>query len=113
MKYVMLIVQTEKSDAMTPEEGKAFSAEVMGWYEKHAGTAALPDTGYQLQPTNTAKTIRGGVVTDGPFIESKEVLGGYSVIEADTAAEAVELAKSWPGVASGLYTIELRPVVVF
>ena len=37
-------------------------------------------------------------MTDGPFIETKEVLGGYSVIEADTIDEAVEIAKTWPGV---------------
>jgi hypothetical protein len=113
MKYVMLIVRTDQVRAMTPAEYQAFSGEVMGWYEKHGGTPALPDTGYQLQPEDTAKTIRAGVVTDGPFIESKEVLGGYSVIEADTVAEAVDLAKSWPGVDRGLFTIEVRPVVVF
>ena len=46
-------------------------------------------------------------------MESKEVLGGYSVLEAETIDEAVEIANSWPGVDRGLITMELRPVVVF
>ena len=69
------------------------------------------DGGHQLQGTDSAKTIRGGAVTDGPFIETKEVLGGYSVIEADTIDEAVEVAGSWPGVDRGWITIEVRPVI--
>lgn len=67
--------------------------------------------GRALQPTSTATTIRGDVVTDGPFIETKEVLGGYSVIDADSIDEAVEIAKTWPGVDRGWITIELRPVM--
>jgi hypothetical protein len=50
-------------------------------------------------------------VTDGPFIESKEVLGGYSVLEAATYDDAVDIARTWPGVDRGLITIELRPIV--
>ena len=59
----------------------------------------------------TAKTIRSGSVTDGPFIETKEVLGGYSVIEADSIDEAVDIAKTWPGVDRGWITVEVRPVI--
>jgi hypothetical protein len=46
-------------------------------------------------------------------MESKEVLGGYTVLETETIDEAVEAAKGWPGVDRGLVTMELRPVVVF
>jgi PhnB protein len=52
-------------------------------------------------------------VTDGPFMETKEVLGGYSVLDTDSYDEAVEISKTWPGVDRGLITIELRPVVEF
>jgi hypothetical protein len=69
------------------------------------------DGGQQLQPPTAAKTIRAGVVTDGPFIETKEVVGGYSVLETDTIDEAVEIAKTWPGVDRGWITIEVRPVI--
>jgi hypothetical protein len=113
MKYVMLILDTEAAGKLTPEEYQAWSSEVMAWYEKNATTGILADGGAQLQKPDTAKTVRASGVTDGPFMESKEVLGGYSVLETDTIDEAVEVAKGWPGVERGLVTIEVRPVVVF
>ena len=66
---------------------------------------------HQLQGADTAKTVRAAGVTDGPYIETKEVLGGYSVIDADSMDEAVEVAKTWPGVDRGWITVELRPVI--
>jgi hypothetical protein len=49
-------------------------------------------------------------VTDGPFIETKEAIGGFSVLEADTIDEAVEIARTWPGVDRGWISVEVRPV---
>jgi len=113
MKYVMLILDTEEAAKLTPEQQQAWGSEIMAWYEKMSTSGKLPDGGAQLQPPVTAKTIRVSGVTDGPFIESKEVLGGYSVLQTDTFDEAVEIAKTWPGVDRGLITLELRPVVEF
>jgi len=113
MKYVMLIMNTEAVAALTDEEHQAWGSEIMAWYEKNSGTGKLADGGAQLQPPDTAKTVRASGVTDGPFIEAKEVLGGYSVLETDSFDEAVEITKTWPGVDRGLITIELRPVVEF
>ncbi len=113
MKYVMLILNTEAIGKLTPEEYQAWGSEVMAWYDKTAASGKMPDTGAQLQAPDTARTVRAGGVTDGPFMESKEVLGGYSVLETDTYDEAVEISRSWPGVDRGLVTIELRPVVQF
>ncbi|HSR87212.1 MAG TPA: YciI family protein [Streptosporangiaceae bacterium] len=111
MKYVMLIVNTEASAQLTEEQQQAWYAEIMSWYEKHGAAGAVTDMGHQLQGPHTARTVRTGGVTDGPFIESKEALGGYSVLEAATYDEAVDVARTWPGVDRGLITIELRPVV--
>jgi hypothetical protein len=113
MKYVMLILDTEASGKLTDEQRQAWFSEIMAWYEKTGSSGKMPDGGAQLQPANTARTIRASGVTDGPFMETKEVLGGYSVLETDTFDEAVEIAKTWPGVDRGLVTLELRPVVVF
>ncbi|MBO0833221.1 MAG: hypothetical protein J2P29_14755 [Actinobacteria bacterium] len=113
MKYVMLIFDTEASSRLTPEERQAWNSEVYAWYEKQSATGAMPDSGAQLQGPETAKTVRRGSVTDGPFMETKEVLGGYSVLDTESFDEAVEISKTWPGVDRGLITIELRPVVVF
>ncbi len=111
MKYVMLIMNTDATAQMTEDEQQAWYAEIMAWYEKHGASGTLADGGHQLQGPETAKTARASGVTDGPFIESKEVLGGYSVLEAANVDEAIEVASTWPGVDRGLITVEVRPVV--
>jgi hypothetical protein len=111
VKYVMLIADTPAGLARSDEERKAWYAEVVAWYEKWGATSKMPDPGTQLQPPAAAKTIRAGGVTDGPYIETKEVLGGYSVLETETIDEAVEIARTWPGIERGWITIEVRPVV--
>ena len=112
MKYVILFVSTEASNNLTEAEGQAWYGEIGAWYEKGGGgSGKLVETGYQLQPPATAKTIRASGVTDGPFIETKEALGGYSVLETDTIEEAVDIAKTWPGVDRGWMTVEVRPVI--
>jgi hypothetical protein len=113
MKYVMLILNTEATAKLTEAEQQAWSSEIMAWYEKHGSTGSIADMGHQLQPAQTARTVRATGVTDGPFMETKEVLGGFTVLESATYDEAVDLSKSWPGVDRGLITIELRPVVEF
>lgn len=112
MKYVILLMSTEAAQNITEAQGQAWYGEIGAWYEKAGGgSGKLVETGYQLQLPSTARTVRAGGVTDGPFIETKEVLGGYSVLETDTIEEAVEIAKTWPGVDRGWQTIEVRPVV--
>ena len=66
--------------------------------------------GNALQPTATATSIRGDVVTDGPFVETKEVLGGYYLIEAKDLDQALAISKLCPAPFGG---VEVRPVMVF
>jgi hypothetical protein len=65
--------------------------------------------GNALQPTGTATSIRGGVVTDGPFAETKEALNGYYLIDAADLDEAIAIAKQVPAKFGG---VEVRPVLV-
>lgn len=65
---------------------------------------------HALQPTNTATTVRGDVVTDGPFAETKEALGGYYLVEAEDLDKALAIGKLCP-VLQGC--IEVRPIMVF
>ncbi|MDQ3103954.1 MAG: YciI family protein [Actinomycetota bacterium] len=65
--------------------------------------------GKALQPTGTATSIRGDVVTDGPFAETKEALGGYYLIEAADLDKALAIAKLCPAPFGG---VEVRPVMV-
>lgn len=65
--------------------------------------------GEALAPTTTATTIKdAGTVTDGPFLETKEALGGFYVIEARDLDHAVEIARLCPAPGGG---VEVRPVV--
>jgi hypothetical protein len=64
--------------------------------------------GNALQPTPTATSIRGDVVTDGPFAETKEALGGYYLIEARDLDQALDIAKLCPAPYGG---VEVRPVM--
>jgi hypothetical protein len=66
--------------------------------------------GNALQPTATATSIRGDVVTDGPFAETKEALGGFYLIEAKDLDHALEIGKLCPAPFGG---VEVRPVMVF
>ena len=66
--------------------------------------------GSKLQPPDTATTVRldGGepVITDGPFVEGKEVVSGYVEIEVTDLDEALRIVKSWPGCP----VVEIRPL---
>ena len=112
MRYLVLIYSEELASPPPPER----LAEVGAAYG--AFTTMLRDRGAfvdgdELQPTTTATTIqiRDGrtLITDGPFAETKEALGGYYLIEAADLDEAIELASACPGARWG--SIEVRPVV--
>jgi len=112
VKYVILLLNTEAARSMSEAEGQQWYAEIGAWYEKNGGgSGKLVESGYQLAPPTAAKTVRAGGVTDGPFMETKEALGGYSVLDTDTIEEAVEIARTWPGVDKGWMTVEVRPVI--
>jgi hypothetical protein len=69
--------------------------------------------GERLAPSTSATTVRvrdgNRLVTDGPFTETKEVLGGYYIVECDNLDEALEAAARCPGAADG--SIEVRPII--
>ena len=107
MQYLLLIHDDPGSyDDGLMEEYGAYSQAL-------AASGALVGAN-QLQPADTATTVsvRDGetVVTDGPFIETKEALGGYYLVEADTLDEAIEWAAKIPSAKFG--HIEVRPVVM-
>ena len=64
--------------------------------------------GEALQPTGTATSIRGDVVTDGPFVETKEALGGFYLIEAADLDQALAISKLCPAPYGG---VEVRPIM--
>jgi hypothetical protein len=113
MKYLCLIYDNES-------EWQKFSKDVQDKYmgEYMAFTESIKESGQfvgsnQLQPTHTATIVRSrnGKVstTDGPFIETKEQLGGYYLIQAKDLNDAIQVASRIPSAKSG--SIEVRPVV--
>jgi hypothetical protein len=112
MKYVLLFCHTAEEDAAwrsaPPDELAAGYAEVGKWFETNGRHF---EGGLELQAPATATTVRkradGSVhVTDGPFAESGEVIGGFVIMNAENLDEALDVAKTWPG-----GHVEVRPVI--
>ncbi len=116
MKYVMLICDPAEQVDLSEQEQKRVYDEIYAHIQKWEKLGRYVPGGHELQGPSTARTIRADasgatVVTDGPYTEIKELVGGFMVIEADTIEEAVETASEWPGLRYGA-PIEVRPIVV-
>jgi hypothetical protein len=115
MKYAFTIYGDESQrDSATPEQQQEMS-QAYGALTQEMEQKGVLVAGDGLYPTATATTvrIRGGErdVTDGPFAETKEQLGGFYVLDVKDLDEAIEWAAKIPGAQFG--SIEIRPVMVF
>jgi hypothetical protein len=111
MKYLCTIYGDESQYAdATPEQMSEMLA-AYGAFGEEAGDVILGGEG--LQPTSTATTVRvrdgERMLTDGPFAETKEQLGGFYLLECNSLDEAIEWAAKIPGARSG--SVEVRPVM--
>jgi hypothetical protein len=111
MKYALLIYEPSPgSHEVLPKE------QYEAMFEEYVAISndSRYLTGTQLQPIATATTVRvqdgQTMTTDGPFADTKEVFGGYCLLEADNLDEAIELAARMPAARIG-GAIEVRPVV--
>lgn len=111
-KYLVLIYNDEaRWDEDSPEVAAGFRGHMA--FNEHNGSRI--HGGEALQPTSTATSIRRAddgshLVTDGPFVETKEAVGGYYLLDAEDLDEAIALAKQVPAPYGG---VEVRPVRVF
>jgi hypothetical protein len=113
MKYLLLICDDEKAwGKLSESERQKIYAEYRQLREQLIAGGQFVG-GSQLQPTTTATTVRvrdgKRLVTDGPFAETREQLGGYFLVEAKDLDEAIALAARIPSARTG--TIEVRPLV--
>jgi hypothetical protein len=114
MKYMLAIIGPEgRWEDVTPEEMKAALGRWSA-FERDAGDAGVLIAGEGLQESATATTVRfreddEPALTDGPFAETKEQLGGFYLLECADLDEALGWAKKVPVVAS--MAIEVRPVM--
>jgi hypothetical protein len=91
---------TEKSAKPSPEEMQALQTAWYGWMQKF-GSAIVPG-GDGLK--HSGRVLKAGIVTDGPYVESKEIIVSFAVIQADDYEAALEIARACP---PG-HTIEVR-----
>ena len=119
MKYMLLIHQGDAPTPYTPDEWDRLTEEEKNAvYSAYKAINETPGVspGLQLQPAETATTVRvqdgKTLTTDGPFVATKEALGGYLVFEADDLDAAIELASRIPASRMG-GAVEVRPLVEY
>ena len=117
MKYVLLIHQGDAPTPYTEDWGKLSDDEknaVYADYQAINETPGVTPSDFQLQPPEAATTVRveddRTLTTDGPFVATKEALGGWLLFEADDLDAAIELASRVPAARMG-GAVEVRPVV--
>ena len=116
MRYMLLVYENSVEWEQLPDrEKRAVSDTCWKWHERlmqsgHAQAAM------GLHPVSTATTLRkhgdNVMVTDGPFAETKEVLGGFEIVECKNLDEAIAIAKTFPALPAG-FAMEVRPLVPF
>jgi hypothetical protein len=116
MKYMLLIYSAPIADGADGADQCEFGEWVM--YDKALKEAGVLVSGHSLKDLSTATTVRVGpsgeraVTTDGPFAETREVLGGYDVIDVPDLDAALEWAARCPGSRGG-GSVVVRPVAEF
>ena len=111
MRYLLLIYEVDRGGVPSREDMEANLARY-GAFTRETHRREAFRAGEALEPTNTATTVRirdgKSIVTDGPFAETKEFLGGFYLLDCRDLDEAIELAKLIPAVERG--SVEIRPI---
>jgi hypothetical protein len=114
MQYLLLIY-TEESTERPSQEAMEAEMEAYNAFTRHIAERGAFKAGEALLPSSTATTVRvrdgQTLTTDGPFAETKEVLGGFYLVEATDLDEAIDFASRIPSATRG--SIEIRPIVDF
>ncbi len=97
--------QPGKGEAPSPAQMEEMYAKFNAWREKFQEN--IVDMGGKL---SAGKVVTSDGATDGPFVEAKEVVGGYMIVSADSMEEAVEVARQSPGVAMPGSSVEVREI---
>lgn len=106
--YLLLFSSNESYKKLPLEEIQKLIALQKAWFESLAAQGKI-QAGQPLARRGATVTRNGQVISDGPFAESKEAIGGYLLLNVGTFEEAIAIAKSNPGLAYG-NSIEVRPV---
>jgi len=110
MKEFMLLFRHAEMPSNYQPSAEEIQSSIQSW-QKWIGDIAQKgkfSSTQQLQPTG--KTVRQNAIVDGPFVEIKEIVGGFIICKADTLEEAIEFAQSCPIIAIG-GSVEVRPIM--
>jgi hypothetical protein len=111
MKEYLLVFRNEKKEGGEKPSAEQMQAMMKQWQSWIGGIAAKGKYSGTNRLLPEGKTIKPGkVVTDGPYVEAKEVIGGYLIVKASSIDEAVEMAKSCPNLLYG-GNVEVRTVM--
>jgi hypothetical protein len=112
MRYALLICTDESAYAALSPEETAANSRAYDAFGAEMGARGVLQGGERLRPTTDATTVRvsGGevLVSDGPFAETKEQMGGFYLIDCKDLDEAIEIASKIPAAHHG--TVEVRPI---
>jgi hypothetical protein len=115
MKYIMLVYMDAKAFAALPKEEQTRIHQGCGTWHEELMASGQSTGAMGLQPPFTATSLRISngqlAVTDGPFAETKEVLGGFETLECKDLDEALAISKRFPTLLAGCCTVEIRPLV--
>ncbi|HSQ44517.1 MAG TPA: YciI family protein [Ginsengibacter sp.] len=108
MKDFLFVFRGNGTPDASPDEMQAMTKRWMDWIGGIAAQNKLGDRGNRLFPSG--KVVKpDNIITDGPYSEIKESIGGYSIVKANSLEEAAELAKGCPGLTVG-GTVEVREI---
>jgi len=112
MRYMLMICTDNAAEQARSAENSSALLQEYGKFGEEMGRRGVLQGGARLRPSSEAKTVRvqnGKVlISDGPFAETKEQLGGYYVVDCKDEAEAIEIAAKIPNARDG--KIEVRPI---
>lgn len=106
-EYLLLFRSKAWHNGLSPEQLQHHMSQFKNWFDRLSESGKLK--GAQPLVREGAIVTKNGVVSDGPFVESKEVIGGYFLLQADSIEEAIAIAQTNPGLEHGAQ-IEVRPV---
>jgi hypothetical protein len=113
MQYLLMVYESAQWPSL-PNEEKRRVAEACNHWHLDLARRGIGKAGVGLQRPETSAVVRSesnqSVITDGPFIESREVLGGFEIVECRDRAEAIAIAETFPALRVG-FSMEVRPIM--
>ena len=104
-KFLFLYRSAPPTKMPSPEEMQVVLKNWMDWIGKYVASGQMVDGGDGLQ--HTGKVVKNGVVSDGPFMEAKEIIGGYSIVSIENYDQAAAIALECPANHEG-GSVEIR-----